>query len=649
MKKLSKISESIWSDIQDRSSGEITRKEDNVNNMDMESFWLYIIKNYKERVRTLDKDHFCKDYDMDIVVDPSEDIVIFGSYVKDELVRIMVVLKTKAKDTTVKKIIDTSPDNFRWIRINSDKLELALNDGEVTNQTFVNLIEFFLNNQQVFESIWSDIQDRSTGETVRQEDNVDFLEPDDFIAYIRKIYRIDNTPYDIVNRTNGLAGTGASNIFIPICTAGTKNIKIGAIYFDYNNGEVYTHSSIKKYIPELWAKLDQDFDLWIDPNYQSFTNINPKDKSRKVNNSYVLELLNYICDNLDDNVTPCLFRRTNESIWSDIQDRSNGDVIRDEDKFNPDYVDFGPETTVYWAIDNLEIDGEVKFYFDDVKDYNNNGWRLPTIDEVNQLKWNVRISWKEGCKHLEFDDGNELRLKTNGSGGFHMWTKEINTKFPSSAYAYGFDNSYIFDVNNFNKSINRLFVFLVKDKKVTESIWSDIQDRSSGETIRKEDEITNIKDLVPVDMGGSVLWADDDLSLKDGDCYFTFDEVFELVKNSDWRLPTLEEVAELDDIYKKGSFWENDDGFVFDGFPHQLVFFKKGLIYTSASDKPIDKDYYYCWTSTLFLNNNRFANIFTFNNGKPCHTPLNDQHNVNHSVTQDITNGKLCVRLVKNK
>jgi hypothetical protein len=184
---------------------------------------------------------------------------------------------------------------------------------------------------------------------------------------------------------------------------------------------------------------------------------------------------------------------------------------------------------------------------------------------------------------------------------------------------------------------------------LNESVWTDIQSRSAGDTVRKEDEITNIKSLKPLDMGGSVLWADDDLSLKDGDCYFTFDEVFELVKNSGWRLPTLEEVAELDDIYKKGSFWENDDRFVFDGFPHQLVFFKKGLIYTSASDEPIDEDYYYCWTSSLFPNNNRFVNIFTFNDGKPCHTPLNDQHNVNDSVTQDTTNGKLCVRLVKDK
>ena len=52
-----------------------------------------------------------------------------------------------------------------------------------------------------------------------------------------------------------------------------------------------------------------------------------------------------------------------------------------------------------------------------------------------------------------------------------------------------------------------------------------------------------------------------------------------------------------------------------------------GLIYTSASDKPIDEDYYYCWTSSLSPNNSKYANIFTFNNGIPCHTPLNDQHN----------------------
>ncbi len=491
MKKLSNITESIWSDIQDRSSGEITRKEDNVNNMDMESFWLYIIKNYKERVKTLDKDHYCKEYDMDIVVDPSTDIVIFGSYVKDELVRIMVVLKTKAKDTTVKKIIDTSPDNFRWIRINSDKLELALNDGEVTNQTFVDLIEFFLNNQQVF-----------------------------------------------------------------------------------------------------------------------------------------------------------------ESIWSDIQDRSAGDVVRDEDKFNPDYVDFGEDTTVYWAVDNLEIDGEVKFYFDDVKDYNNNGWRLPTVDEVNQLKWNVRIAWYEGCKHLKFDDGNELRLKTNGSGGFHMWTKEINVKFPSGAYAYGFDNMNTFNIDSFNKSINRLFVFLVKDKKVTESIWSDIQDRSSGETIRKEDEIGNLRKLKPIDMGGSVLWADADLKY-DGKIHFLFDEIQKLIQNSGWRLPTRKDIDELDRYCVLKS---NKDCLYFTNKSQVLTFNRSGMIYnTSVSHGNEIVTYlteYWGWTSEEVgdqFGQNIHCFVITDNN--ILYSPLNS-HSINHSIKDMIytdRTAKLCVRLVKDK
>ena len=213
-----------------------------------------------------------------------------------------------------------------------------------------------------------------------------------------------------------------------------------------------------------------------------------------------------------------------ESIWSDMQDRSSGETIRKEDKFNPDYVDFGDDTTVYWAIDNLEIDGEGKFYFDNIKDYNNNGWRLPTVDEVNQLKWNIWIAWYKGCNHLKFDDGNELKLKTNNNDGFHMWTKD-NTKFPIIAYAYGFDNSDDFDITSFNKSINRLFVFLVKDKKITESIWSDIQDRSVG-NVRKEDGriIGQLKNGTKLIMPNEA-WTDDgELVEFDGSNIYTFNE-----------------------------------------------------------------------------------------------------------------------------
>ena len=49
MKKLSYISESIWSDMEDRSIGDQTRKEDDVNLMDFEDFYQYLQTKYKAK------------------------------------------------------------------------------------------------------------------------------------------------------------------------------------------------------------------------------------------------------------------------------------------------------------------------------------------------------------------------------------------------------------------------------------------------------------------------------------------------------------------------------------------------------------------------------------------------------------------------
>ena len=185
-------------------------------------------------------------------------------------------------------------------------------------------------------------------------------------------------------------------------------------------------------------------------------------------------------------------------------------------------------------------------------------------------------------------------------------------------------------------------------KKLSESVWSDIHKRSNGDQLRKEDELTNIRYLKPLDMGGSVLWADNDLELKDGETYFTFDEVFELINNSDWRLPTLEEVAEFDSLYDRGCFHSDSRKFYFRYHGNILSFYKKGFIYTTASDKPIDKEYYYCWTLSIYDYNSQFVHILTFDNDHPIHTPLNSD-DVNSSVVQDTHNGKMCVRLVKDK
>ena len=184
-----------------------------------------------------------------------------------------------------------------------------------------------------------------------------------------------------------------------------------------------------------------------------------------------------------------------EGVWGSIRNRVNGDIVRQEDAFNPDYIDFGENTTVYWMQDNLQIDGKVKFPFDDVKDYNNNGWRLPTKEEVEQLNWDgVKIQYKGfGFKYFVFPDGNKLKIWTNGNGGTRLWSSEIVVKYPTGAYAYGINNAQKYTVDPFNRG-TKLFVFLVKDKNyINESTWGDIRNRVSGDAVRKEDDI-NIMD-----------------------------------------------------------------------------------------------------------------------------------------------------------
>ena len=81
-------------------------------------------------------------------------------------------------------------------------------------------------------------------------------------------------------------------------------------------------------------------------------------------------------------------------------------------------------------------------------------------------------------------------------------------------------------------------------KKLSESVWTDMQKRSTGDSVRMEDTIrTNIKDISPVDIGVSVLWADKDLEIN-GDTFVYIDQVKGFEKDG-WRLPSQKEADEL--------------------------------------------------------------------------------------------------------
>ena len=160
---------------------------------------------------------------------------------------------------------------------------------------------------------------------------------------------------------------------------------------------------------------------------------------------------------------------------------------------------------------------------------------------------------------------------------------------------------------------------------IAESIWSDIQDRSRGKIERKENEIvSNIKKLKPVDMGVSVFWADRDLE-SDENVYFSFQDTKKIIKNSGWRLPTFNEISELNtySTMHKNTFEEcelhaNDNDLIFDKCGYKRY----------ADDEVINPDAYYAWTSTAYVSIkiNRYLRL----------NPMNCED-------------RCCVRLVKDK
>lgn len=73
-----------------------------------------------------------------------------------------------------------------------------------------------------------------------------------------------------------------------------------------------------------------------------------------------------------------------------------------------------------------------------------------------------------------------------------------------------------------------------------------------GDTMRREEYVEfNTEKMIPLDMRGSILWADRDLEIEVGgdrfkyDKYFSFDEISDIKLKDGWRLPTFDEFTEL--------------------------------------------------------------------------------------------------------
>ena len=226
-----KLSESIWSDIQDRSMGKTVRKEDDIDLLDINELCEYLKTIYKTNS------------DNDISVIKIEDnMYLTICLYEDEYGYYRYIYYDGDYINTQLDVIETLKCLLEFER----KFSIKFNENDfivncidiypkdkaripVTNKFFIEVLDFILDRintpleqkikkiSNIKESIWSDIQDRSMGKTVRKEDDISHLDYVEFFTYLTEHYKPKSKKINekIGGRTP-ITNTDIIEIFIPI-------------------------------------------------------------------------------------------------------------------------------------------------------------------------------------------------------------------------------------------------------------------------------------------------------------------------------------------------------------------------------------------------------------------------------------------------
>ena len=179
---------------------------------------------------------------------------------------------------------------------------------------------------KIIESIWSDMQDRSAGITQRKEDDINLMSGEDFCDYLNDNY-ISKDGHKIIYSED------SKSIYMSILKkyAGFSF----SITYNYENNTINMNDEVESLCPKLCKMIKENFK--VDNNYVSSTYtqfiISPSDGSECTNRFYV-DVINFIIENGDENMLLMKKKHINESIWSDMQDRSAGITQRKEDDIN---------------------------------------------------------------------------------------------------------------------------------------------------------------------------------------------------------------------------------------------------------------------------------------------------------------------------
>ena len=147
--------------------------------------------------------------------------------------------------------------------------------------------------RKLSESIWSDMQDRSTGETVRKEDDIELLDRDGFYDYLVKRYE-----YLYPERYNILNFKLSDHIIIPILEY-QNEISINLIIWNVDKPKdmfitITDRSQFRG--SDLFIKLGDKYKLISYGRFLPKIKIEPKSERDNINKSFFISIIDTILE-----------------------------------------------------------------------------------------------------------------------------------------------------------------------------------------------------------------------------------------------------------------------------------------------------------------------------------------------------------------
>ena len=326
------LNESLWADVQSQAAGDTIKKEDDINRMDVLGLDEYTSSRYE--VFTDRIGHAEDTNDIEYVYVPvlrykdDGDKVYYlcRDFPPQDTITINIDLKHLDHD-----IYEKLNQQYSLSVIMSDYLKIEPKDGgNVDNEFFFEVLDFIIDNADksalnvkklfVNESLWADVQNQASGNTVKKEDDVNRFDAKGFYDYIQKkyvildqwtkfnyyvrTYQIDiSVPIYMDKSTLHLSGPVRDSFTFHLNFEMKENIKMD----DNNRREITmfpTMESINYSVDFrksiLYNKLCDEFHVYKKHHMGlPMLHIEPKDGG-KVDNNFYLRVLDFITDNYDE-------------------------------------------------------------------------------------------------------------------------------------------------------------------------------------------------------------------------------------------------------------------------------------------------------------------------------------------------------------